>query len=369
MIPYIEQLMLEKLSGCISEEDDAQLKQLIKQHPELEGVLKGMQEQLNQPEAQAYLSKLDEAVLWEENRHRFSKRKSIKWWYAAAGILLVTGSSLFYFKQRPTFVKPALSTPTGIVLQLANGQQIDLSDTTQALMKVGGAQLQVSAKSLQYNAANATADMPMNVLRVPAGKDYKLVLADGTEVWMNAKSEIRFPMAFNGKTREVTVNGEAYFSVKQDPVRPFIVHAGDVSVDVLGTAFNINTYSSVNPRIALASGKVALKSKNGEQVVQLSPGYEAVYNQQFFSIDAFDKRNTLGWMEGKYYFRHATLREIGDVINRWFDIEVVFENTAVSRIDLTGILTKQDGLGDFLDNLTKTTAIKYELKAGVLTFR
>lgn len=367
MIPYIEQLMLEKLSGCISEEDDAQLKQLLSQHPELETVYKGMQEQLNQPAAQSYLSKLDEDVLWEENKHRFSKR-SFKWWYAAASILAIIGGSLLYFKQPP--VGPNhLAKTDGIVLQLANGQQIDLSDTTQSVMKVGGAQLQVSSKTLQYNAANATADMPMNVLRVPAGKDYKLVLADGTEVWMNAKSEIRFPMAFNGKTREVTISGEAYFSVKQDPARPFIVHAGDVSVDVLGTAFNINTYSPVNPRIALASGKVALKSKNSEQIVQLSPGYEAVYNQQFFSIDAFDKRNTLGWMEGKYYFRNAALKDIGDVINRWFDIDVVFENTAASHIDVTGILTKQDGLNDFLDNLGKTTGIRYELKDGILTFR
>jgi len=368
MIPYIEQLMLEKLSGCISDEDDAQLRQLLETVPELSEIYKGMQEQLSQPISQAYLSKLDEGVLWEENKHRFIPRK-FKWWYAAASILLILGlgGSLFYYKQPSK--KQLANNPTGIVLQLANGQQIDLSDTTQSMMKVGSAQLHVSSKSLQYNAANATADMPMNVLRVPAGKDYKLVLADGTEVWMNAKSEIRFPMAFNGKTREVTVSGEAYFSVKQDPNRPFIVHAGDVSVDVLGTAFNINTYSSVNPRIALASGKVVLKSKNSEQVVQLSPGYEAVYNQQFFSIDAFDKRNTLGWMEGKYYFRNATLKDLGDVINRWFDIDVVFENSAVSRIDLTGILTKQDGLNDFLDNLGKTTGIKHELKDGVLTFR
>lgn len=367
MIPYIEQLMLEKLSGCISTEDDATLLQMMETHPELKTVYDGLAKRLEEPTAQAYLANLDEDVLWLQHKHRVTKKRTKTWLYAAAGILLL-GSSCVYFFLRTTTAKPL--APAGIVLQLANGQQIDLSDTTQSgVLKVGTARIQVSAKGAKYDAADASADMAMNVLRVPAGKDYKLELADGTEVWLNAKSEIRFPMAFNGKSREVTVNGEAYFSVKKDPARPFIVHAGDVSVDVLGTAFNINTYSTASPRIALASGKVALKGKNSEQVVQLSPGFEAVYNQNLFSVDAFDKRNTLGWMEGKYYFRHATLKEIGEVINRWFDLEVSFENAAAARVDVTGILTKQDGVADFLDNLEKTTGIQYELKNGVLRFR
>jgi ferric-dicitrate binding protein FerR (iron transport regulator) len=364
MIPHIEQLMLEKLSGCISAEDDAELLQMMEAQPEFKMVYKELEERLGEPVAQEYLAQLDEDALWQENRHKYRKHRSWKWMYAAAAGILLLGSSLLYYLQPR--VKPA--TPGGIVLQLANGQQIDLSDTTKAgTLKVGTAEIHVSGKSVSYDAANGGTEMAMNVLRVPAGKDYKLVLADGTEVWMNAKSEIRFPMAFNGKTREVTVSGEAFFSVKSDPARPFIVHAGDVSVNVLGTAFNINAYAS--PRVALASGKVALKGKHSEQVIQLSPGYEAVYNQNLFSIDAFDKRNTLGWMEGKYYFRHATLKDIGDVINRWFDIEVEFENTTTEKLDITGILTKQDGLNDFLDNLDKTTGITYELKNGVLRFR
>jgi len=365
MIPYIEQLMLEKLSGCISAEDDAELLQMMEQHPELKAAYTRLEERLGEPVAQEYLADLDEAMLWEQRKHHFTKRSAKTWMYAAAGLLLFISAGLFYFLHAPV-AKPLAAN--GIVLQLANGQQIDLSDTTKAgTLKVGTAEIHVSGKSVTYDNATTGAEMAMNVLRVPAGKDYKLVLADGTEVWMNAKSEIRFPMAFNGKTREVTISGEAYFDVKKDPARPFIVHAGDVSVNVLGTAFNINAYA--NPRIALASGKVAIKGRNSDQTVQLDPGYEAVYNQNLFSIDAFDKRNTLGWMEGKYYFRHATLKEIGEVINRWFDIEVVFESSAAEHLDLTGILTRQDGLNDFLDNLEKISGIRYECKNGVLRFR
>ncbi|WP_343691282.1 FecR domain-containing protein [Chitinophaga sp.] len=368
MIPQIEQLMLEKLSGCISEEDDVHLNLVMEQHPELKTVFEELEQRMKEPVAQQYLVHLDEEALWRQHKHKFTKRSSGRWMYAAAASVLLLAGSSIYFLQKPARIAQA-TVPTGIVLQLANGQQIDLSDTTKAgVLKVGTTEIHLSSKSAKYDAANASADMAINVLRVPAGKDYKLELADGTEVWMNAKSEIRFPMTFNGKTREVTVSGEAYFSIKQDPSHPFIVHAGDVSVDVLGTAFNVNTYTSASPRVALASGRVALKSNNSEQVVQLSPGYEAVYNQQTFSVDAFDRRNTLGWMEGKYYFRNATLKDIGEVINRWFDIEVVFENKSAERVDITGILTKQEGVADFLDNLQKTTGVRYELKAGMLRF-
>ncbi|SFW67834.1 FecR family protein [Chitinophaga sancti] len=365
MIPYIEQLMLEKLSGCISAEDDAELLQMMEAHQELKVVYKGLEERLGEPVAQEYLAHLDEDALWEQRKYHFKKRRSNKWLYAAAVFILLVSSSLFYFLHLPV-AKPLAAK--GIVLQLANGQQIDLSDTTKkGTLKVGTTEIHVSGKSLTYDNGAGGAETVMNVLRVPAGKDYKLVLADGTEVWMNAKSEIRFPMAFNAGKREVTISGEAFFSVKKDPARPFIVHAGEVSVDVLGTTFNINAYGS--PRIALASGKVVVKGSNSDKAVALSPGFEATYSQHLFSIATFDERNTLGWMSGKYYFRHATLKEIGAVINRWFDIEVVFENSAAEHLDLTGILTRQDGLNDFLDNLEKTTGIQYEYKNGILRFR
>jgi transmembrane sensor len=375
---HIDQLMLEKLTGNISGEDDHALRQLMAADPALKDAFTRMEQQLSVPAARQYLDQLDETQMWEERKYLFKKNNTrhMKVLYrVAAGLLLLTGSALylFFFREQPQHpVATNKSTVPGnsIILQMANGQTINLSDTAQAsLLNIGTVQMRVSPKSLQYEAAGTDAPAAMNLLQVPAGKDYKLMLPDSTEIWLNAMSEIRFPVSFSGSTREVFVNGEAYFSVRKDINRPFIVHTGQFSVNVLGTAFNINTYSSNSPRLSLSSGKVSLKSKTGNQSVQLSPGYEATYNSRQgngFKVDEFNARNTLAWMEGKYYFKNTALKEIAEVIRRLFDVKVQFNTPGAENITVSGVLTKKDGLPEFMDNLSKTTDIKYELRGSML---
>ncbi|WP_089784046.1 FecR family protein [Chitinophaga sp. YR573] len=361
---HIDQLMVEKLSGYISGEDDQELHQLLEDDKELKQVYTGLQQQLNHPEAKQYLDELDEDILWQKKQHLFYRRSNKHLLYrVAAGLLIVIGSGFLYtffpreHKQMPIVAKQS----PGITLQLANGQKINLSDSSQApVLSVGTVQMHLSPKSLQYEATGTSQAAAMNILRVPAGKDYKLTLTDGTEVWLNSMSEISFPLAFNGSTREVSVRGEAYFSVKKDIDHPFIVHTGEVSINVLGTAFNVNTYSNTNTKIALSSGKVSLKSNTGNQQIQLRPGYEATCDNDF-SVDEFNPKNTLAWMEGKYYFKKSTLKDIAIVITRLFDIPVVFDDATVENVTVTGVLTKKDGLAEFMDNLSQTTSIRYQL--------
>lgn len=374
---YIDQLMLEKLTGNISGEDDHALQELMAADPALMDMFTRLQHQLNDPAARQYLRQLDESQLWEERKHLFKKSNTRVLYRVAAGLLLLLGSAacLYFFfpreaPQHPVAAVKQAAPGNSIILQMANGQTVNLSDTTQSsLLNIGPAQMRVSPKSLQYEATNADAPTAMNLLQVPAGKDYKLTLPDSTEIWLNAMSEIRFPVSFNGRTREVFVNGEAYFSVHKDINHPFIVHTGQFSVNVLGTAFNINTYNSNNTRLSLSSGKVSLKSKTGNQSVQLSPGYEATYNSQQgngFRVDEFNARNTLAWLEGKYYFRNTTLKEIAIVIKRLFDVTVQFNTPGAEGITVSGVLTKKDGLPEFMDNLSKTAEIKYQLTGNVL---
>lgn len=369
---HIDQLMLEKLSGYISGQDDQELQQLMEEDQELKQVYTRLQQKLAHPEAKQYLEKLNEDILWKERQHLFYKNKvrtrnKQLLYRVAAGLLLLMGSGFLYFlfsrEHQPmpiVKVNNTIQSP-GITLQLANGQKIDLSDTSQSpVLNVGTVQMHLSPKSLQYEATGTSNAAAMNILRVPAGKDYKLTLTDGTEVWLNAMSEISFPLAFNGSTREVFVNGEAYFSVKKDINHPFIVHTRQLSVNVLGTAFNVNTYSNTNTKIALSSGKVSLKSNAGNQQIQLQPGYEATCDNSF-RVDEFNPKNTLAWMEGKYYFKKVQLKDIATVITRLFDVPVIFDDATAENITVTGVLTKRDGLAEFMDNLSKTTSIRFQL--------
>jgi transmembrane sensor len=365
---HIDQLMLEKLSGYISVKDDEELQQLMEDHQELKQVFTGLQQRLAHPEAKQYLDELDEDSLWQEKQHLFVRRGNKRLLYmAAASLLLLIGSGFLYLlasreHQQISVAKVnnTIAAP-GITLQLANGQKINLSDSSQSpVLNFGTVQMHLSPKSLQYAASGTSKAAAMNILRVPAGKDYKLTLTDGTEVWLNAMSEISFPLSFNGSTREVFVSGEAYFSVKKDINHPFIVHTGQVAINVLGTAFNVNTYSNTNTKIALSSGKVSLKSNTGKQQIQLDPGYEATCDNNF-RTDEFNPKNTLAWMEGKYYFKNAALKDIATVITRLFDVPVIFDDVMAENISVTGVLTKRDGLAEFMDNLSKTTSVRFQL--------
>lgn len=369
---HIDQLMLEKLSGYISGENDQELRQLMEDDQELKRVYTDLQQQLAHPEAKQYLNELDEDILWQKRQHLFPPKRSNRHllYKVAAGLLILIGSGFLYIlfprehKQKSIVAKQS----PGITLQLANGQKINLSDSSQSpVLSVGTIQMHLSPKSLQYEATGTSQAAAMNILRVPAGKDYKLTLTDGTEVWLNSMSEISFPLSFNGSTREVSVSGEAYFSVKKDIDHPFIVHTGEVSINVLGTAFNVNTYNNTNTKIALSSGKVSLKSNAGKQI-QLRPGYEATCDNDF-SVDEFNPKNTLAWMEGKYYFKNTTLKDIATVITRWFDIPVIFDDATTENITVTGLLTKKDGLTEFMDNLSQTTSIRYQLSDRSLHIR
>ena len=384
MIPdqeYIEQLMLEKLSGDIMPEDDHLLLQLMEKYPAVASRFHGLEQQLHHPDARQYLDNLDEAQLWEARGHLFKQTpvRTIRrrWLYRAAAVMLILLSGsisgyLFYLDRSamPVAKNSQPAVEPRIVLQLASGETIDVSDTTQAsLLQVGAAQMRLSPQGMQYEARASDTGTAMNRLQVPAGRDYKLTLSDSTEVWLNAMSEIRFPMAFNSRSREVFVSGEAYFTVKKESNRPFIVHTGQVSVNVLGTTFNVNTYTNTHPKISLASGKVSLQNTASQETVQLTPGYEATLNipsGKGFQIGEFNPRNTLSWMEGKYYFKNSSLKEIAAVIKRLFDTNVVFNTPGVENVSITGVLVKKDGLMEFMDNLSKTTDVRYQLTDGVL---
>ncbi|MEC5146835.1 FecR domain-containing protein [Chitinophaga sp. 212800010-3] len=379
---HIEQLMLEKLSGCISPGDEQILQQIIEVHPELQQQYTQLEQQLAIQDAQQYLHTLDEHSLWEQRKHHFEENKqqpgNRRLWYSiAAGLLLLAGSGILFMQLSIRQRQEAVALPPppkaqGVTLQLANGHKMDLSDTNRlAVLNAGNAQIHISGNSLQYKAGEADTSPAMNILHVPAGKDYKLILPDGSTVWLNSMSEISFPAAFKNNNRTVLISGEAYFSIRNDVNRPFIVRAGKVSVNVLGTTFNVNTYSG-SPKVSLASGKVALRSDAGNHEVFLNPGFEACYDlrrQNGFSINEFDAGNTLAWMEGKYYFKNASLKDIAVVIRRWFDVTVVFDNADAEKYSVAGVLSKNDGLEDFIDNLSKTTPLNFLLTGQVLHVR
>ena len=246
-----------------------------------------------------------------------------------------------------------IAVANSIQLTLASGEVIDLSKEKGELA-TGDAQLSNTQHTLTYKVTGKE-KTGTNSLTVPVGKDYKITLNDGTEVWLNSASQLSFPFTFDGNTREISINGEAYLKIAPDAKKPFIVHLPHSKVQVLGTAFNVNSYDSGVVKVALVSG--AVNVINSTSTVAVKPGMEATSRENGISMESFDKTRVLGWTKGIYYFYGADLKEISKVLPRWFGINVSIDNPAVMNKKFAGGVDRNQPIDVFIDNLKAVTDI------------
>ncbi|GAA3945811.1 DUF4974 domain-containing protein [Chitinophaga oryziterrae] len=238
---------------------------------------------------------------------------------------------------------PKKTTTNTIKLQLANGQVIDLNKVEDI-----NTQLNNTNNTLSYKDGSTG----MNSLTTPVGIDYKIRLNDGTEIWLNALTQLDFPFAFIGNTREITINGEAYLKIAKDENRPFIIHLPHNDIKVLGTEFNVNSYDSGIVKVSLVEG--ALNLLQGEKTISVKPGMEVIADGKI-TLHNFDERQVLGWRKGMYYFYDADLKEISKVLPRWFGITVVIDTPTIINRKFAGVVDKNQPIEVFIDNL-KTVA-------------
>lgn len=279
------------------------------------------------------------AVVGVSNKER--KMTPRRWWYAAAAIFLVAGAVAYLVNDRPamsslavvhsdTSVKRDLLPANGTaVLTLADGRSIVLDDAANGLLALQGSnQLTKKGNQVMYSSSQPGPQSTMyNELRTNKGKQYSLVLPDGSKVWLNAESSIRYPVVFQGKERTVFINGEAYFEVARNPLMPFRVRVNDdVSVEVLGTHFNINAYndephietSLIEGSVVVTRGDVQRKLKPGQQ---LRTGKSGIGN-----INDVDMEEVLAWKNGTFFFRDAGIESVMRQLSRWYDVRVTYES-------------------------------------------
>jgi ferric-dicitrate binding protein FerR (iron transport regulator) len=186
--------------------------------------------------------------------------------------------------------------------------------------------------SYKRSASTTSSTISYNTVSTPRGGQYQLVLTDGTKVWLNAASSLRFPTSFIGNDRRVEITGEAYFEVAHDNKKPFFVAVADMNVEVLGTHFNINAYPDERTiKTTLLEGAVKVESQN--QSALLVPGEQARLlnapledgNRRLQTINHVDLEQVVAWKNGKFQFNQASVETIMRQVSRWYDVEVVFE--------------------------------------------
>jgi len=365
----IHELMSSWMAGNISDTEALYLKQLIATDPEVLEAWEQFKEKfLPEDVHNDFLRYEDIPWLPAEVITKKVSRKQIQhillYVSLIAAVLtgIIAGGYLFY--NRRVQVAAVTEHPTNsnnISLQLANGKTIDLSKA-QDNIQLAGARLNNNGKALSYaladdnsNTADAAA---ISKLTVPIGKDYKIVLPDGSEIWLNSGSRLLFSLSLKGPSREITLSGEAFIKVAPQAHRPFLVHTPHGTVEVLGTSFNVNTYDPGVVKVALVEGAVRFKAGNEE--VAIKPDNEVIYTvNKGMQVQPFDEDEILGWRNGKYYFSDATLQEIVNVLPRWYGTNVLIDNPDLAREHFAGMMDRNKPITAFLDNLGNTRKIRY----------
>ena len=287
--------------------------------------------------------------------------------YAAAILVLAIAGALFFFsgnqKQIDSNNKIAQSTSTeiqpgkeGAILTLDDNTTVVLDSLGNGVItNKNGTKVLLRNGQLLYQADKTQAIVAYNTMTTPKGRQFQLVLSDGTKVWLNAASSIRYPTVFNGKERKVEITGEAYFEVARNTSSPFKVKVNEqTEIEVLGTHFNINSYEneeSINT--TLLEGSVKVKNSGG--TIVLKPGQQARVNgeEKIKVLSDVDVEKVMAWKNGVFNFTDATLQEVMRQLERWYDIEVVYEK-GVPNLEFYGKMGKDLSLQAVLSGLEKS---------------
>lgn len=249
------------------------------------------------------------------------------------------------------------------ILVTHEGKAVSLDRHTQQVEIVGGVTVKNDANSLIYSDSVVGAENAENQLIVPRGGEYSIRLSDGTRVWLNSASELKYPVHFNDTTRKVYLKGEAYFQVAHNQQKAFIVVTDDIEVKVYGTEFNINTRAEDCVQTTLVNGSVSIRNAAMPEK-RLRPDQMAEYNRKtgLLAIADVDVANYIGWKSGVYVFENRTIDQIMEELSLWYDIEVFFMNNAARGQRFSGSLPRYREIGDMLSVIEKTSHVRFELK-------
>jgi transmembrane sensor len=293
----------------------------------------------------------------------------------AACFILIVGTMWFYQRQedkRPNLSKrppTAEPVPGGnkAILTLADGRHIVLDSAANGSLGKDGASAIIKSDSvLTYEVAEASSghQAAYNMIEVPKSGKYQIVLSDGTKVWLNAASSLRFPAAFTGKERRVELTGEGYFEVAKNKGMPFHVSADGVDIAVLGTHFNIQAYSDESAiKATLLEGSVQVSNNSSKAV--LKPGEQAQIKnegglQDITIVKNADMEKVVGWRNGLFIFRDDDVKDIMKALESWYDIKVIYKAN-INR-HLSGTFYRSEPLNNILHYLEGTNEVHFEIK-------
>lgn len=349
-------LVIGYLLGELSDEEKKTYTQLLKdtglRGEDWDG--KALQRELRKDK------RFDAEEAYRQFLHRVPRKsfiRRVRWSRVAALWLLplMIGAVGWYFGHRGDSEQKIMAqiypVSSKAFVELADGRNIELNALGDTLAEVDGTLIRHDSGKLVYSGKmNSENKLLYNVLNVPRGGEYTLCLSDGSKVWLNSASRLRYPVQFAGNRREVFLSGEAYFEVAHDTEHPFVVNTSLGKVEVLGTEFNVQDYEDEKQVVTtLVNGKVKYSNGVGKDCL-LNPGYQVIAHQQGgdLQVQKVNLKEYVGWKEGMYTFYDYTLEKIMRTVERNYDVQVFFAAEDLKMLRFTGDLEKYDHVEKFL---------------------
>lgn len=301
-----------------------------------------------------------------------SRIRYISWIAAAASVIVVLSLSIPYLwdqyeanQEKIAYSLPIQPGIKGAQLILSTGKQVDIEDQTKKIKEKDGSLIQLDSKfGLEYTEGiTKSTKLIYNTLKTARGNEFDMQLADGTKVWLNADSELRYPVQFIGSERRVYLKGEAYFVVAHDKKKPFLVNSYDHQVKVYGTEFCVNAYRQNEVKTVLVKGSVGVKAgKNGVES-KLKPGELALSDSNSGEIDIkkVNVRPYIAWKDGDFVFENESLENIMLRLERWYNVKIFYMNEECKKFRFSGDMKRYSDVRKLLYFIQKTSDAKFEI--------
>ena len=330
-----------------------------------------------------YNAAADFAQFWKyvQTKKRHSKMRRISWWCLggiAACVLISVGVEYafktFNHKVEQVVDKIAVvhsdANQDKIRLVLEDSDVVNLTDNVRTdKLLAEGIVMRTKSQSLDYSHVKQDSlrdTLIYHTVIIPQGDIFKMTLEDGTRVVLNAGTKMKYPVFFVGTEREVFLEGEAYFEVKKDEERPFIVSGRDFSVEVLGTSFDVMAYEEdMVSNVTLASGQIAMNTPDTS--ILMSPGQQVVMSQKHgITIRSVDVSAVTSWMEFRLNIKEEKLETIMKKLGKWYGVEVVYRKNELRKELYSGTIPYNISVEELLKLLNNTTNIEFTLNDGVI---
>lgn len=374
----IVRLLQLYLLGDITEEERQELEDWCEEAPRNRKLFEQIcQEDLFSKERYVYEKIHDTKAfsVFEKRVRKVSSRSIGNWWKYAAVLLfpiLVVGSwKLMHETEQVSIVASSVAPIqpgcSQAVLVLDDGRKVFLKEEEEGVISEDKEITVTGEKDrLVYTSSEGknVDEIRFNELEVPRGGEYKVRLADGTLVYLNSATRMKYPVKFDEKERKVYLSGEAYFEVAKDPERPFFVEMEGVEVRVYGTSFNVNTHQEGNIQTVLVKGSIGVKVLSSGMESMIRPGQMAEFKQGNTKVDVKDVNVAVytDWKDGIFRFENQRLEDILTVLSNWYDVDIFYQTVSVKELHFSGYMERYKDVSVILEAITLSTGVTFSIQ-------